>query len=120
MSMGHGLTVQNGGVTLGNQTWVYGQDTGGTPITLLTMWSDNNCYLCDTSHVLNLRGSTVNLNGPVVTSGAVTIGGNITGQGNLTMNNNGHYYFTDNTGRQWCSMPMAASAGFTITALATC
>jgi hypothetical protein len=106
--MGHGLTVSAGGVTLANQTWFYGQDTAGTPVTLLTMWSDNNCYLCDTSHVLNLRGSTVNLNGPVVTSGTITAGsglsvnGGITGQGNLFMSNNGHYYLIDNTGRQWC------------------
>ena len=34
--------------------------------------------------------------------GTITAGGGITGQGNLTMNNNGHYYWIDNTGRQWC------------------
>lgn len=92
VSIGQGLIVSLGGVTLANQTWVYGVDTGGTPITLLTMWSDNNCYLCDTSHVLNLRGSTVNLNGPVVTSGNIFPGQNI------FLNNQMAIYGKDTTG----------------------
>ena len=92
VSMGHGLTVSAGGVTIANQTWFYGQDTAGTPVPLLTMWSDNNCYLCDTSHVLNLRGSTVNLNGPVVTSG------NISPAQNIFLNNQMAIYGKDNGG----------------------
>jgi hypothetical protein len=38
----------------------------------------------------------------VVTTTGINSSGAITGQGNLTMNNNGHFYFVDNTGRQWC------------------
>jgi Chaperone of endosialidase len=57
-----GLQV-NGSIVISNAAWFQGRDTGGTPASLLTMWSDNNCYLSEASRPLHCRGSSISMEG---------------------------------------------------------
>jgi hypothetical protein len=58
------LTV-TGNVTINNAAWYQGKDTSGNAANLLTMWSDNCCYLSETSRALYLRGSAIHMQGAV-------------------------------------------------------
>jgi hypothetical protein len=56
-------TITSGNIVIPNQTWFQGKDTAGNGANLLTMWSDNNCYLSEASRPLHCRGSTISMEG---------------------------------------------------------
>jgi hypothetical protein len=96
VNLANGLVTCGNNITITNQTWYQGNDTNGNPANLLTMWSDNNCYLSETSRPLHCRGSTISMEGTTTFQNDVTINiGHLNVYGGTFYNgyNDGWLYF---------------------------